>query len=154
MYRSRKYFMQQRNWIISTSGSDLYNTRAAVSFISINKFLLFSLSVTVFYLFFFICIIHSYAEHSAARYYSPSKQQEAGKRKLYIIIVSANEFRYDLANKYHAEHLRIKTTRRSADYITPYYHSLTLPNHNSIVTGLYPAYDSSVDSVKTPANLI
>jgi predicted AlkP superfamily pyrophosphatase or phosphodiesterase len=57
--------------------------------------------------------------------------------KPYVILISADGFRYDYAEKYHAEHLLDLSGNgvRAASMI-PSYPSVTFPNHYSIVTGL------------------
>ena len=69
------------------------------------------------------------------------------QNKPYVILISADGFRYDLAEKYHAENL-IRFSRKgiSAAYMEPSYPSLTFPNHYSIVTGLYPEHHGIVDN--------
>jgi predicted AlkP superfamily pyrophosphatase or phosphodiesterase len=71
----------------------------------------------------------------------------AQQKKPYIILISADGFRYDLAEKYHAVNLlRLRSEGVNADYMAPSYPSLTFPNHYSIITGLYPAHHGIVDN--------
>jgi predicted AlkP superfamily pyrophosphatase or phosphodiesterase len=73
-----------------------------------------------------------------------SPEQE---RKPYIILISADGFRYDLAGKYHATHLlALRSGGVAAASMKPSYPSLTFPNHYSIVTGLYPAHHGIVSN--------
>ena len=73
---------------------------------------------------------------------SPAQQQ-----KPYVILISADGFRYDLADKYHAVHLlRLREQGVAAASMIPAYPSLTFPNHYTIVTGLYPAHHGLVDN--------
>ena len=68
-------------------------------------------------------------------------------KKPYIILISADGFRYDLAEKYKAENLlRLSGGGAAAEYMKPCYPSLTFPNHYSIVTGLYPEHHGIVDN--------
>ncbi len=68
-------------------------------------------------------------------------------KKPYIILISADGFRYDLAEKYNAENLlRLSGAGVAAEYMKPSYPSLTFPNHYSIVTGLYPEHHGIVDN--------
>lgn len=73
-----------------------------------------------------------------------SKEQED---KPYIILISADGFRYDFADKFNATNLqRLRSEGVWADYMQPSFPSLTFPNHYSIVTGLYPAHHGLVDN--------
>ncbi|HLY71126.1 MAG TPA: ectonucleotide pyrophosphatase/phosphodiesterase, partial [Puia sp.] len=71
----------------------------------------------------------------------------AQQKKPYLILISADGFRYDLADKYHAANLiRLRNEGINAAYMQPSYPSLTFPNHYSIVTGLYPSHHGIVDN--------
>lgn len=68
-------------------------------------------------------------------------------KKPYIILISADGFRYDLADKYQAKNLiRLRTSGVRADYMLPVFPSLTFPNHYSIATGDYPSHNGIVDN--------
>lgn len=67
--------------------------------------------------------------------------------KPYVIMISADGFRYDYAKKYNAENLkRLSTEGVRADYMTPSYPSITFPNHYTLVTGLYPSHHGLIDN--------
>jgi predicted AlkP superfamily pyrophosphatase or phosphodiesterase len=69
------------------------------------------------------------------------------QKKPYVILISADGFRYDLAEKYHADNLlRLREEGVSAEYMRSSYPSLTFPNHYSLATGLYPAHHGIVDN--------
>ncbi|MEO6314066.1 MAG: ectonucleotide pyrophosphatase/phosphodiesterase [Chitinophagaceae bacterium] len=73
---------------------------------------------------------------------SPAQQE-----KPYVILISADGFRYDMAEKYQALNLlRMRDAGVGAAYMQPSYPSLTFPNHYSIITGLYPAHHGIVDN--------
>lgn len=75
---------------------------------------------------------------------SNSAQQQ---KKPYVILISADGFRYDLADKYQAKHLQqLRSNGVAAKSMIPSYPSLTFPNHYTIVTGLYPAHHGLVDN--------
>jgi predicted AlkP superfamily pyrophosphatase or phosphodiesterase len=75
---------------------------------------------------------------------SNSPEQE---QKPYIILISADGFRHDLADKYDALHLKtLRTLGVQASAMTPSYPSVTFPNHYSLATGLYPAHHGLVDN--------
>lgn len=73
-----------------------------------------------------------------------SAQQQ---QKPYVILISADGFRYDLADKYQAVHLQqLRQQGVAAKAMIPSYPSLTFPNHYTIVTGLYPSHHGLVDN--------
>jgi predicted AlkP superfamily pyrophosphatase or phosphodiesterase len=73
-----------------------------------------------------------------------SKQQE---QKPYVILISADGFRYDLADKYQAAHLQqLRSSGVAAKAMIPSYPSLTFPNHYTLATGLYPSHHGIVDN--------
>ena len=73
-----------------------------------------------------------------------STEQE---QKPYVILISADGFRYDLADKYKAVNLlRLRQSGVTASYMQPSFPSLTFPNHYTIVTGLYPAHHGLTDN--------
>ena len=68
-------------------------------------------------------------------------------KKPYVILISADGFRYDLADKYQAENLiSLRKSGVAADYMQSVFPSLTFPNHYSIITGEYPDHDGIVDN--------
>jgi predicted AlkP superfamily pyrophosphatase or phosphodiesterase len=68
-------------------------------------------------------------------------------KKPYVILISADGFRYDLADKFQAENLiRLRASGVAADYMQSVFPSLTFPNHYSIATGDYPGHDGIVDN--------
>jgi predicted AlkP superfamily pyrophosphatase or phosphodiesterase len=73
-----------------------------------------------------------------------SPQQE---QKPYVIFISADGFRYDLADKYHATHLQaLRAQGVAAVSMKPSYPSVTFPNHYTLATGLYPSHHGLVDN--------
>src|ERR1700761_2739645 len=67
------------------------------------------------------------------------------ENKPYVILISADGFRYDYAEKYHAEHLlQLSGEGVRAASMIPSYPSVTFPNHYTIVTGLYPSHQGLV----------
>ncbi|MDR0791722.1 MAG: ectonucleotide pyrophosphatase/phosphodiesterase [Chitinophagaceae bacterium] len=69
------------------------------------------------------------------------------QNKPYVILISADGFRADLAEKYNASNLlQLRAMGVKAAYMQPSFPSLTFPNHYSIVTGLYPAHHGLVDN--------
>ena len=67
--------------------------------------------------------------------------------KPYIILISADGFRYDLADKYQAKNLiRLRSSGVAADDLLSVFPTLTFPNHYSMITGTYPAHHGIVDN--------
>lgn len=67
--------------------------------------------------------------------------------KPYVILISADGFRHDYAEKYGAENiLKIGRNGVSAKSMIPSYPSVTGPNHYSLVTGMYPSHHGFVDN--------
>ncbi|HEY9001333.1 MAG TPA: ectonucleotide pyrophosphatase/phosphodiesterase [Mucilaginibacter sp.] len=67
--------------------------------------------------------------------------------KPYVILISADGFRYDYAEKYKAEHLlALANGGVKAESMVPSFPSVTFPNHYTIVTGLYPSHHGLVDN--------
>lgn len=65
--------------------------------------------------------------------------------KPYVILISADGFRYDYADKYHASNLiRLRKSGVEAESMQPCYPSVTFNNHYSIVTGMYPSHHGIV----------
>ena len=62
-------------------------------------------------------------------------------------LVSADGFRYDYAQKYHATHLlQLASGGVKATYMIPSFPSVTFPNHYTLVTGMYPSHHGLVDN--------
>lgn len=69
------------------------------------------------------------------RHNSPSQQE-----KPYVILISADGFRYDYADKFQAKNLiALRENGVQAKSMIPAFPTKTFPNHYSIVTGLYPS---------------
>ncbi|MEO5890251.1 MAG: ectonucleotide pyrophosphatase/phosphodiesterase [Ferruginibacter sp.] len=69
------------------------------------------------------------------------------QRKPYLILISADGFRYDYAKKHHAANLLAFSKEGvSAKSMIPSYPSLTFPNHYTIATGLYPSHHGIADN--------
>jgi predicted AlkP superfamily pyrophosphatase or phosphodiesterase len=67
--------------------------------------------------------------------------------KPYVILISADGFRSDFADKYDAQNLKsMRALGVSAPSMIPSYPTLTFPNHYTLVTGLYPAHHGLVNN--------
>jgi alkaline phosphatase D len=75
---------------------------------------------------------------------SPLLAQPAPARP-YVVLVSLDGFRYDYAEKYHAENiLALGKAGAAAEGMIPSFPTVTFPNHISIVTGQYPEHHGIV----------
>ncbi|MBN9383637.1 MAG: alkaline phosphatase family protein [Chitinophagaceae bacterium] len=69
------------------------------------------------------------------------------QQKPYLIMISADGFRWDLADKYHAVNLlALRQGGVAAEKMIPSYPSVTFPNHYSLATGLYPSHHGIVNN--------
>jgi predicted AlkP superfamily pyrophosphatase or phosphodiesterase len=74
----------------------------------------------------------------------PNAAQPEGTRP-YVVLVSLDGFRYDYAERYHAENLlAIGKAGAAAEGMIPSFPTVTFPNHISIVTGQYPEHHGLV----------
>lgn len=73
------------------------------------------------------------------------KNAPAQQQKPYVILISADGFRYDYAEKYQATNLlRLSAQGVRAASMIPSFPSVTFPNHYTLVTGLYPSHHGLV----------
>lgn len=81
------------------------------------------------------------AQVTKQRVKPPHENTAEQMKKPYLILVSADGFRYDYAEKYKAESL-LKQAKKGvkATSMMPVFPSSTGPNHFSLVTGLYPVH--------------
>jgi len=67
--------------------------------------------------------------------------------KPYVILISADGFRSDYAEKYQAKNLlTLAQSGVSAQAMIPSFPTITFPNHWSLITGLYPAHHGLIDN--------
>ena len=95
-------------------------------------------------LFFYFCsTLHA---QDTVQQIIPSRKNAATQlNKPYVILISADGFRYDYADKYNAANLlQLRSSGVKAKSMIPVYPSVTFPNHYSIATGLYPAHHGLV----------
>ena len=101
----------------------------------------------VFLLFIFICI-SAFSQADTAQVIVPNRINSVEAiSKPYVILISADGFRYDYAKKYNAKNLlKIAETGVSAKALIPSFPTITFPNHWSLITGLYPAHHGLIDN--------
>jgi predicted AlkP superfamily pyrophosphatase or phosphodiesterase len=76
----------------------------------------------------------------------PGRKNDASQLdKPYVILISADGFRYDYADKYQAQNLiALGKSGATAKSMKPSFPSVTFPNHYTIATGLYPSHHGLV----------
>jgi predicted AlkP superfamily pyrophosphatase or phosphodiesterase len=73
------------------------------------------------------------------------KNSISQQKKPYVIMISVDGMRYDLARKYEAKNLlALGRSGVMATSMIPSYPSVTFPNHYTLVTGLYPSHHGMV----------
>ncbi|TKC05391.1 alkaline phosphatase family protein [Pedobacter polaris] len=104
----------------------------------------FSLLTLVFSVLFLTLNAQDTTQKVVLNRYNSIEQQ----KKPYVILISLDAFRWDLADKYQAKNLiKLRESGVQADYLKPSYPSLTFPNHYTITTGLYPSHHGVVDNI-------
>jgi len=99
------------------------------------------------FIFSFVCLFTAIAQDTTQQMVPNRVNSAAQEKKPYVILISADGFRNDLADKYHATHLiALRSKGVEAAYMKPAYPSVTFPNHYTIVTGLYPSHHGLVDN--------
>lgn len=89
-----------------------------------------------------------FSQTDTAQIILPNKKNSAAAlTKPYVILISADGFRYDYAEKYQAKNL-LKLAQKgvTAEALIPSYPTITFPNHWSLITGLYPAHHGVIDN--------
>jgi len=101
---------------------------------------------TFIFLIFFL--LNNLRAQDTTQHIVPGRVNSSNQlKKPYVILISADGFRYDLAEKYQAKNLlKFRDQGVQAEYMLASFPSLTFPNHYTIVTGLYPAHHGLVDN--------
>lgn len=75
------------------------------------------------------------------------ENSKAHQQKPYVILISADGFRYDYAEKYQTEHLlALANNGVQAQSLMPVFPAITFPSHYTLVTGLYPSHHGLVSN--------
>ncbi len=103
---------------------------------------------SIIFLFLFLNIFSQNISIDTAQVVVPNRVNSvAAKEKPYLILISADGFRYDYAQKYHAENLlKFSNAGVKAKAMLPSYPSITFPNHWTLITGLYPSHHGLIDN--------
>lgn len=97
---------------------------------------------------FIVLSVLGFSQTDTAQVVVPNrKNTDASLTKPYVILISADGFRYDYAKKYHAKNiLKLAEKGVSAKAMIPSYPSITGPNHYTMITGLFPSHTGFVDN--------
>jgi predicted AlkP superfamily pyrophosphatase or phosphodiesterase len=102
------------------------------------------------YSLFIICLIlgtAAFAQDTTQKIIPNRKNSIAQQKKPYVILISADGFRYDYAKKYNAQNLLDLSSKGvQAESMIPSYPSVTFPNHYALVSGLYPSHSGLVNN--------
>lgn len=75
------------------------------------------------------------------------KNSKTQQQKPYVILISADGFRYDYAEKYQTEHLLAFANKGvKAASLMPVFPAITFPSHYTLATGLYPSHHGLVSN--------
>jgi predicted AlkP superfamily pyrophosphatase or phosphodiesterase len=90
----------------------------------------------------FLGVYNSFGQPDTSQKIIPGRNNSpAQQQKPYVILISADGFRHDYAEKHGAKMLLALAGQGvKAEAMIPSYPTLTFPNHYSIVTGLYPSH--------------
>lgn len=98
-------------------------------------------------IFFLLPLITGAQTDTSQQVVSGRKNSADAVQKPYVILISADGFRHDFADKYEATNLQsFRSQGVAAKSMRPSYPSLTFPNHYSIATGLYPSHHGLVNN--------
>jgi predicted AlkP superfamily pyrophosphatase or phosphodiesterase len=102
-------------------------------------------------LLFWICLLYTIVAFGQADTIQKNipgrKNSIEQQKKPYVILISADGFRYDYAHKYKAKHLLdLSAAGVQAASMIPSYPSVTFPNHYALVSGLYPSHSGLVNN--------
>ena len=100
---------------------------------------------TFLYIFFLLACGVLQAQDTAQVITPGRKNNTSAYKKPYLILISADGFRYDYAEKFNAPNLlRLREEGITSQSMIPSYPSVTFPNHYTIATGMYPAHHGIV----------
>ncbi|MEO6254665.1 MAG: ectonucleotide pyrophosphatase/phosphodiesterase [Ferruginibacter sp.] len=101
--------------------------------------------LTASFLLQFFLFKNLYAQDSTQQIEKGRKNAVTQIGKPYVILISADGFRYDYADKYNAVNLlRLRRRGVKAKSMIPSFPSVTFPNHYTIATGMYPSHHGLV----------
>src|SRR5436305_935081 len=98
--------------------------------------------------FLLTCSLTIRAQDTTQHVIPRRKNSVKQEHKPYVILISADGFRYDYAEEYKAGHLlAFANAGVKASSMIPSFPSTTYPNHYAMATGLYPAHHGIVQNI-------
>jgi len=99
-------------------------------------------------LFFSVFFLLAFSQADTAQVVVPNRKNSVDAlSKPYVILISADGFRYDYLKKYNAQNLlRFAESGVTAKAIIPSFPTITFPNHWSLITGMYPSHHGLIDN--------
>ncbi|GGH02470.1 alkaline phosphatase family protein [Mucilaginibacter phyllosphaerae] len=98
-------------------------------------------------LLLFAVVLNSFCQDTVQKIIPGRRNSPQQQKKPYVILISADGFRYDFAKRYNAGHLlSLGSQGVSASSMIPSYPSVTFPNHYAITSGLYPSHSGLVNN--------
>lgn len=104
--------------------------------------------LAIIMLLFSLSVFSQQGNTDTAQVVIPNRYNSVEARtKPYVIMISADGFRYDYAKKYNARNLlNFSGEGIRAEAMIPSYPSITFPNHWTLITGLYPSHHGLIDN--------
>lgn len=101
-----------------------------------------------FSIVFLVCSYSVFGQADTSQYHIPGrKNAPENYTRPYVILISADGFRFDYARKYNATNLlKLAAGGVSSKGMIPSYPSNTFPNHYTLVTGMYPSTHGLIDN--------
>ncbi len=102
----------------------------------------------IFLSVFIFLAVNLFAQVDTSQQIIPGRKNSiAQQKKPYVILISADGFRYDYAQKYQAKNLLALSSQGvKAASMIPSYPSVTFPNHYALVSGLYPSHSGLINN--------
>ncbi len=100
------------------------------------------------FVLFFVFSFSQKKEVDTAQIVVPNRYNSVeAQTKPYVIMISADGFRYDYAKKYNAKNLlKLAENGVQAKAMIPSFPTVTGPNHYTLITGLFPSHHGMVDN--------
>lgn len=102
----------------------------------------------LFFSLFIVCSLVAFAQDTTQQVIAGRQNSPAQQDKPYVILISADGFRYNYAEEFNATNLQAFAREGvKASSMIPSFPSTTYPNHYAMATGLYPAHNGIVQNI-------